>query len=107
MLRRHLGLLAMVFAASPALAAPNTAAFLRACEPRVPVASCGCMAGELAQGRTGQIALDAFRVIELPENQRQSAAVALANKYGAKLSEIKSVIDGSENLMNQAYERCK
>lgn len=107
MLRKAWFLTAGLLAATPVLAAPNTAAFRRKCEASVPVASCGCMANELQQSRTGQITLDAFRVLEFPKDQQQAAALELANKYGSKLSEIKAATDRAEATMREAYETCK
>ena len=99
-------ILVTLLVASPALAAPDTRAFLRYCEARVPVATCGCVVNELSRTRNGQIAIDAYRVTTLPQADQQAAAVALANKYGARLSEIKAAIEAGKLTLRDVTERC-
>ncbi len=98
--------LIMLLVAAPAWAAPNTRAFLRFCEAKVPVATCACMANELARTRNGQISLDAVAVTVLPEAEQYDAAVALANKYGVRLSDIKAAIAANDPALRSATERC-
>jgi len=99
-------ILVMLLVATPALAAPDTRAFLRYCETKAPVATCGCVVNELSRTRNGQIAIDAYRVTTLPPADQQAAAVALANKYGARLSEIKAAIEASNLTLRDVTERC-
>ena len=101
------GVLLLGLVAAPALAAPDTRAFLRYCEAKVPVATCGCVVNELARTRNGQITLDAFGVTQQPAAQQPAAAVEMANKYSAKGSEITAAISAAEPLFRSAVERCK
>jgi hypothetical protein len=92
--------------ATPTLAAPDTRAFLRYCEARTPAATCSCIASEMARTRNGQIALDAYGVTQAPAVQQRTAALALANKYGAKASEIETAITATEPALRSATGRC-
>jgi hypothetical protein len=87
-------------------AAPNPAAFQRKCEVKIPVATCYCMVGKLRQSRDGQIAIDAFRVMEMPEDQRQASVVELANKYETNLSGVKLAIDNAKAQFDTALKAC-
>ncbi len=92
--------------AAPAEAA-NPTEFLKFCEAKVPAASCGCVANELLQSRDGQVGLDAFAAGTRPPADQRAAAVAVANKYGMKLSEVVSAAERSKSLFSAAVERCK
>ncbi len=97
---------ALILSAAPAQAA-NPAPFLNLCEATVPVASCGCMANELQRSRDGQIALDAYAGSTRPAAEKQATIVALANKYGMKISEMMAAVERAKPLAAAAAERCK
>ena len=103
---RGMLVIAALVTAPPALAAPNTAAFKRYWEAKVPVATCACMAVEMSRTRQGQVALDSARVIELPAAQQYPAAKEMADKYGLKLSEINATLQSLDPYMQQVAERC-
>lgn len=95
-----------LLAALPAKAAPFTA-FATLCEEKVPVASCSCMVNELQRNRTGQIVLEVVQTRSLPENQKDKAGIAIANRYGLKGSEMKSILENSKSVIDAAVESCK
>lgn len=103
---RRILAVALALVAAPAFAAPNTAAFQRYCEAKVPVATCGCMADEMARTRQGQVALDALRVFELPKDRQPAAAKAIADKYSMKLSEVAATLNGIEPYIKDVAGRC-
>ncbi len=96
----------LLASAGPALAADPTH-FLKLCEATVPVATCGCISNELQRTRDGQISLDAYAALQQPLALRQSAIVGVANKYGAKLSELQAAVGRLRSVMDSLVERCK
>ncbi len=99
-------ILAVMLVATPALAAPDTRAFRRYCEAKAPAATCSCIATDVTRTRNGQIAIDAYGVTQAAAPQRRAAALALANKYGVKASEIEAAIVAAEPALRTATERC-
>ncbi|PZN97366.1 MAG: hypothetical protein DCF31_00980 [Alphaproteobacteria bacterium] len=96
----------VALAAAPAAAA-NPTEFLKLCEATMPVASCGCVANELLQSRDGQVSLDAYAAVKRPPAEQRAAALAVANKYGMKISEVVAAAERSKPLFSAAVERCK
>jgi hypothetical protein len=105
-MRKHLLALGLAVVAVPSSAA-NINAFTRLCEAEVPVASCGCMTNELLKTRNGQVLIDAASLVGTQVDSGKALAVALANKYGLRMSQLKAIVDQSKPMLDGAYEVCK
>jgi hypothetical protein len=99
-------LIGSMLAVAPALGYPDTGAFQRKCRTEVPYATCDCMVGQLLRTRNGQIALDALRLMEMPEDQRKARAVELANKYNTTITGIRDAVDGAKSEVDLAARKC-
>jgi hypothetical protein len=98
--------IAALLATSPVAAAPDTGAFQRKCRTEVPYATCDCMVGQLLRTRNGQIALDALRLMEMPEDQRKARAVELANRYDTTMTGIRDAIRDVKPELDVAARKC-
>lgn len=99
-------LFAALLAAVPAAAAPDSNAFLRKCRANAPVATCTCMVNKMLLSRDGQIALDAYRLAEMPEDQKRSAAIALADKYDTTMSGMQSALNNAKASFDSNLKAC-
>ena len=98
--------IAAMLVAAPAIAVPDTGAFLRKCRTGIPVATCNCVVDTLKQSRNGQITLDAFRLMEMPKDQQQTLAVELADKYETTLSGIQNAVNSARTSFDTAVKAC-
>lgn len=103
---RHLLLpLSLLAMASSALAS-DTSGFLKDCTSKGPVDICTCMAEELDKSRDGQVVLETYVIVTLPEAERKPAMLATMERYKLTQAELTTIGNSIPAMLDAAFKVC-